>query len=258
MPEFAKQSFLLKPLSFLRCEVIGPCTLYLGDALDVLPHLRGQADLVFSDPPYRLTSGGNTPGAMGGKLATELYDNTGLLMDVVKWQEIGGPIYRALKSNGDCYIMCEDKNLFAAHGGFLGAGFKFHSLLTWDKITPSRTRYYMKDSEFTLYLWKGRARDITNGGDKRIIRMARPKDAVHPTQKPVELMKIYIRNSSQPGDLVLDPFMGSATTLVAAVQLGRRAIGIEKDPEHFEGACVRVRAAVVALQKLGVANVDIA
>ncbi|MEM5541773.1 site-specific DNA-methyltransferase [Sulfitobacter sp. AS92] len=231
-----------------ECRVqIGPCTLYLGDALDILPSLRGQADLVVTDPPYKLTSGGNTSGAMGGKMASEVYDNTGLLMDVVKWQEIGGPIYRALGPNGDAYVMCEDKNLFAAHGGFLGAGFKFHSLLTWDKISPSRTRYYMKDSEFTLYLWKGAARDITNGGDKRITRMARPKGAVHPTQKPVELMAQYIANSSDADDLVLDPFMGSGTTLVAAAKLGRRAVGIEKSPEHFEAACKRVQAAVAEI-----------
>lgn len=227
-----------------RDVTIGKCRLILGDALDVLPNLSGQADLVVTDPPYRLTSGGNRPGAMGGKMAASVYDNSGLLMDVVDWADIGGPIYRALKPDADAYVMADDKNLFAAHGGFLGAGFKLHSLLTWDKITPSRTRYYMKDSEFTLYLWKGTARDITNGGDKRITRMARPKGAVHPTQKPVELMAQYIGNSSREGDLVLDPFMGSGTTLVAAAMLGRCAIGIEKNPAHFEAACARVSAAV--------------
>ena len=222
---------------------IGPCTLYLGDALEVLRELEGQADLLVTDPPYRLTSGGNRVGAMGGKLSAANYDNSGLLMDVVEWADIGGPIYRALSPDADAYVMCDDKNLFAAHAGFLGAGFRFHSLLTWDKIVPSRTRYYMKDGEFTLYFWKGRARDITYGGDKRITRMARPARAVHPTQKPVELMGRYIANSSRAGDLVLDPFMGSGTTLIAAAQLGRRAVGIEKNPEHFEAACARVQTA---------------
>lgn len=227
--------------------MIGKCRLILGNALGVLPSLSEKADLVVTDPPYRLTSGGNRPGAMGGKMAAAVYDNSGLLMDVVEWADIGGPIYRALKPDADAYVMADDKNLFAAHGGFLGAGFKLHSLLTWDKITPSRTRYYMKDSEFTLYLWKGAARDIKNGGDKRITRMARPKGAVHPTQKPVELMAQYIANSSDVGDLVLDPFMGSGTTLVAAAKLGRRAVGIEKNPEHFEAACKRIHAAVAEI-----------
>jgi len=223
---------------------IGDCTLYHGDALEILPELRGVADLVVTDPPYRLTSGGTGSGAMGGKFDDEIYDNTGLLMDVVHWAEIGGPVFRALKADGDAYVMCDDKNLPAATGGFLGAGFKYHGLLTWDKIAPSRSRFYMKHQEYTLFMWKGAARDIMHGGDKRGQSMPRPKGAVHPTQKPVPLMAMYIRNSSQPGQTVLDPFMGSATTLVAAVQEGRRAIGIEKSAEHFESACARVRAAV--------------
>lgn len=227
-----------------RVVTIGPCTLIHGDALDILPDLRGCADLLVTDPPYKLTSGGTGSGAMGGKFSDDVYDNTGLLMDVVRWQEIGGPLYRALAVDADAYVMCEDKNLFAAHGGFLGAGFKYHGLLSWDKISPSRSRFYMKHQEFTLFLWKGKARDITHGGDKRGQTMPRPKGATHPTQKPVELMAMYIRNSSQPGQLVLDPFMGSGTTLVAAVQEGRRAIGIEKDAVHFEVACALVQAAV--------------
>lgn len=225
---------------------IGPCTLIHGDALDILPDLRGAADLIVSDPPYRLTSGGTGSGAMGGKFDDEVYDNTGLLMDIVAWSEMGGPMFRALARNGDAYIMCEDKNMFAAHAAFLGAGFSYHGLLSWDKISPSRSRFYMKHQEFTLFLWKGKARDIANGGDKRGQTFPRPKDAVHPTQKPVALMAMYIRNSSQPGQVVLDPFMGSGTTLVAAVQEGRRAIGIEKDEAHFEAACARVQAAVDA------------
>ncbi len=233
-------------MSIERDITIGGCRLIQGDARTILPMLDVQADLCVTDPPYSLSSGGSRLGAMGGKFSSDVYDNSGLLMEVVGWHEIGGPIYRALKPDADCYIMSDDSNLFAAHGGFIGAGFKFHSLLVWDKIVPNRTRYYMKDSEFTLYFWKGRAADINNGGSKRVWRGHRPADAIHNTQKPVALMQIYIENSSLPGQLVLDPFMGSGTTLVAAAQAGRRAIGIEKSPKHFEAACARVRAAVDA------------
>ena len=233
-------------MSIERDITIGGCRLIEGDARDILPLLDLQADLCVTDPPYALSSGGSRPGALGGKFSSTVYDNSGLLMEVVGWHEIGGPIFRALKPDADCYVMSEDSNLFAAHGGFIGAGFKFHGLLVWDKIVPNRTRYYMKDSEFTLYLWKGRAVDINNGGSKRVWRGHRPADAVHNTQKPVALMQLYIENSSLPGQLVLDPFMGSGTTLVAAVQAGRDAIGIEKSPKHFDAACARVRAAVDA------------
>ncbi|WP_300009731.1 site-specific DNA-methyltransferase [uncultured Roseobacter sp.] len=252
-----------------RVVLVGDCLLIEGDALDILPELGPVADLGVMDPPYRLTSGGNTPGAMGGKFDSERYDNTGFLMDVVKWSEIGGPVYRVLKKNADCYVMAEDKNVFAAHGGFMGAGFKFHSLLTWDKISPSRTRYYMKDGEnavrlakgdgceeeadgyLALFLWKGRARDIARGGDKRIQRMPRPKNAVHKTQKPVDLMAIYILNSSKPGDVVIDPFMGSGTTLVAAMRHGRKGIGIEVDPDNFDAAVDRLVTAEAELRGAG-------
>lgn len=226
-----------------RSVQVGPCTLHLGDALDILPYLLGVAHLCVTDPPYKLTSGGNTPGAMGGKFDSDVYDNTGLLMDTVQWQQIGGPIYRALVKDADCYVMAEDKNVFAAHAGFLGAGFKYHGLLSWDKGAPSRSRFYMKHMEFTLFLWKGGARDIARGGDKRGQAMPRPKNAQHPTQKPVDLMKIYIRNSSRLGQVVLDPFVGSGTTLVAALRLGRRGIGIEKDPKYFDQAVQRICAA---------------
>jgi len=235
-----------------RVVTIGPCTLIHGDALAVLPDMGGCADLIVTDPPYPLTSGGTGSCAMGGKFSDEVYDNTGLLMDVVHWAEIGGPMLRALGRDGDCYVMSDDKNLPAAISGFMGAGFKYHGLLTWDKISPSRTRFYMKHQEFTLYLWKGRARDINHGGDKRGQTMPRPKGAVHNTQKPVPLMAMYIRNSSEPGQMVLDPFMGSGTTLVAAVQEGRQVIGIEKNADHFEAACARVRAAVETKEKIDV------
>lgn len=219
---------------------IGPVRLIFGDALKVLPLLERVADLLVTDPPYELTSGGKSGQGMSGKFDAEVYDNSGFLMDTVRWSQMGPPIYRALKKNADAYVMAEDKNVFAAHAAFLGAGFRFHSLLDWDKITPSRTRFYMKHKEHVLYLFKGRARDINDGGSKRSFPCHRPKNAIHPTQKPVELMARYIKNSSQPGDMVLDPFAGSATTLLAAAQEGRKAIGIELSEEHFAAACRRL------------------
>src|SRR5690606_28135970 len=78
---------------------------------------------------------------------------------------------------------------------------------------------------------------------KQLIRGGVDKVTDHPTEKPVPVMAEYVRNSSQRGDVVLDPFMGSGTTGVAAAQLGRRFVGIELDPQHFETACERIEAA---------------
>ncbi|WP_157946808.1 site-specific DNA-methyltransferase [Thalassobius sp. I31.1] len=220
---------------------VGDVTLIHGDMLDVLPELQLAADLLVTDPPYKLTSGGKNVGkGMSGKFDSEVYDNSGFLMKTVAWSHLAPPIYRALKPRADAYVMADDKNIFAAHDAFLGAGFRYHSLLDWDKITPSRTPYYMKNKEQVLFLYKGKARYINNGGSKRSFPCPRPDNAIHPTQKPLELLRHYIENSSQPGDLVLDPFAGSASTLIAAAQSRRRAIGIELSEEYFQAACQRL------------------
>ena len=231
----------------LRDIQVGPIRLILGDARDVLPALGEPADLVVTDVPYKLSSGGNAHQSMGGIFSKDNYDNGGDLMDVVRWSEIGGPIYRACKPDVDAYIMTNDKNLFAAHGGFIGAGWKFHNLLAWNKVRATRNRWYMKDLEYTLYLWKGQAdkSGINDCGSKQLFTFnnQNAKRTDHPTEKPVELMAHYILNSSNQGDLVLDPFMGSASTLLACLETGRRGVGVEVDEGHFETALKAVKDA---------------
>jgi site-specific DNA-methyltransferase (adenine-specific) len=226
---------------------IGPVTLVHADAQEVLSDFVGHADMLCTDHPYRLTSGGrgeSGDGSMSGIFDADDYDNSGDLMAMAEWNRSGGPIYRALKPNADAYVMVNDKNLMLAMGAFQGAGFKFHNLLVWDKHGPTPNRWYMKHLEYVLYLWKGRARTIQNAGSKQLFRCDRPGNGHHPTEKPVALMRHYIENSSEPGDVVLDPYMGSGTTLVAAMQSGRRGLGIEIDRDHFETACRRVREAM--------------
>ena len=237
-------------MPWLRRIDIGPITLYLGDAMQILPHLQGCANCVVTDVPYVLTSGGNATQVMGGIFGKDAYTNDGNLMATVRWSEIGGPIFRACKPDADAYIMSNDKNLFAAHGGFIGAGWKFHNLLVWDKVRATRNRWYMKNLEFTQYLWKGHAKLINDCGSKQSFELNTPRETAHPTEKPVALMAHYIGNSTAEGDLVLDPFMGAGATMVAAMQLGRRGIGIEINPEHFEVAVARVRAAQAAAATL--------
>lgn len=228
-----------------RKEVIGDCTLYLGDAMQVLPAID-RAHLCVSDVPYALTTGGVSKSSktMSGIFAAHNYANDGqLIMATVPFPKMMAAIYAALVDDADCYVMANDKNVHPLTDAALGAGFGFHNLLVWDKITPTANRWYMKNLEFTLYLWKGRARTINNPSAKQIIRGGIDKVSGHPTEKPVPLMAEYISNSSQPGEIVLDPFMGSGTTGVAALQLGRRFVGIEIDAFHFETACERIEAA---------------
>jgi site-specific DNA-methyltransferase (adenine-specific) len=232
----------------LQDITIGDCRLILGDCLDVLPSLTGVADLLFCDVAYELTSGGSAHQSMGGIFAKDQYNNDGFLMDVPDWEDLGGPFFRACKPDADAYIMANDKNLFRAGLAFEGAGWRFHNLLVWDKVRATRNRWYMKNLEFTIYLWKGKSdpKGINDCGSKQSFTLNAKKETAHPTEKPVALARQYIFNSSNQGDVILDPMMGSGSAMVGAVELGRRAIGIEKNPKWFDVAVQRVTAAVAA------------
>jgi len=229
-----------------RVERIGGCTLYLGNALDILPSLE-PVDLCVSDVPYKLTSGGlsKSPKTMSGVFAASNYNNNGsIVVADVDWGVMAPPIFAALKPDTDCYIMANDKNVQAALNAFVRPDlFGLHNLLTWDKVGATANRWYMKNIEFTLFLWKGRARTINDPGSKQGVTGRRVGGNGHPTEKPVWLMRFYIENSSQAGDTVIDPFMGSGTTGVACVEVGRRFVGIEIEERFFDIACERIARA---------------
>jgi DNA modification methylase len=231
-------------MTYKRKEVIGDCTLYEGDCLQIMPTLE-PADLCVSDPPYKLTTGGVSKSSktMSGIFAAHNYANDGALVFAdVAWKDMVRPIFDALADDADCYIMTNDKNMHPALNAFCGP-FNLHNILTWDKSTPTANRWYMKNVEFTLYLWKGRARTINNPSSKQGVRGYQVDVSDHPTEKPVWLMREYVVNSSEPGQAVIDPFMGSGSTGVACVEAGRRFVGIELDPHHFDTACRRIEAA---------------
>lgn len=229
-----------------RIETIGGATLYLGDAMKIMPSIP-KSHLAVSDVPYALTTGGVSKSSktMSGIFAMHNYANDGqLVMATVPFPEMMQAIHATLFDDADCYVMANDKNVHPLTEAALGSGFQFHNLLVWDKVTPTANRWYMKNLEFTLYLWKGRARTINNPSSKQLIRGGVDKVTNHPTEKPVYLMSEYIKNSSKPGETVLDPFMGSGTTGVAAIQTGRKFVGIEMNETFFEIACERIRSAI--------------
>lgn len=219
---------------------LGPCTLICGDMREVLPLIDPAADLVLSDPPYRLTSGGNSTNEMGGIFARARYDNSGALFGVVEWGDMAPLIWAAAAPASDCIIMVSDREEAKARRAFEAAGFGFHRLLVWDKITATPNRWFMPNCEFGLYLYKGRARTISDPSTKALIRCPQKDVTGHPTEKPVALLASWIGNCCPPGGLVLDPFMGSGSGMVAAARTGRRSIGIEIERRWFDVACQRV------------------
>lgn len=120
-------------------------------------------------------------------------------------------------------------------------GFEFHNLLYWDKGTCTANRWYMKNAEYVGFFFKGKSFELNDCGSKQGIYIRHQDETDHPTEKPVLLMQHYICNSTKRGEVVLDPFMGTGTTGVAAIRNGRGFIGIEKDPQWFEVALARIQ-----------------
>lgn len=227
---------------------IGNATLYLGDARMIVPALKKKARMLFADAPYALTSGGAARKSdkhkvmCGGWMAG--YSNSGKLFDFdITWPEIMSLSFEAMGPNADAYFMSNDKNQFEAQKAAYEAGFRFHNMLVWGKGSATANRWFMKDCEFTLYFYKGRARTIQTPGAKQLSQIAQHDESDHPTEKPVLLMERYVRASTKEGELVLDPFMGSGSTGVAALRCGRKFIGIEIDRKWFDVACDRMERA---------------
>ena len=224
--------------------IIGDCRLLLGDCLEIMP-LLDKVNCVVTDPPYKLESGGMGGVNLGGKLSLEKsnYTNNGLLVSCdLDWCDYM-PLISSIVDRGHIYVMCNNRHVKTMLVEAEKSGMKFHNLLVWDKVSPTPNRWYMKGCEFIGFFYKGKAFHINDCGSKQLIRVPLPLDSVHPTVKPVALMEHYIQNSTQIGEVVLDPFMGSGTTGTACAKLGRKFIGIELDEDYFNIACERIKKA---------------
>lgn len=227
-------------------------TLHNEDCLKTLKYIPNESiDLIVTDCPYHIVSGGCTniprkgePGGIFNRRNTFTQNNakTGKLFDYndIEFSDWLPEVYRVLKNNSHCYIMINARNLANLQEECEKVGFIFQQLLVWNKGNSTPNRYYLNACEFILMLRKGKAKNINNMGCKNIIDIKNIRGKTHPTEKPVELMKILIENSSNENDIVLDPFMGSGSTGMACKELNRNFIGIEIDKKYFDVACKRL------------------
>ena len=236
-------------------------TLYNDDCITVLDNMiqnGDTVDMIFTDPPYRVTSRGNA-GNSGGMLqkkinkAGRVFEHNDIEIEVYLPK-----FYKVLKETGHCYIMTNHKNL--TH--FLkvidewkdpdtNEGFHFIKSLIWDKGNKIMGQFYMNQFEYILFLRKGAGKKINNCGTSDLISIPNKKTKdetgknIHDTEKPVDLCKILIENSSNPNEIVFDPFMGIGSCGIAAEQLGRKFIGIELDSNYYEIAKLRIENAEI-------------
>jgi DNA modification methylase len=232
--------------------------LHCGDCLEGLATLPAQSvDLVVTDPPYAVSDIGmwhiGRPGK--GKRRFDFFpgdaDHAAIVALAV---EAAKATLRAMKPLASAYWWCGHREFGPLIELFEGAGFKTR-FLVWSKAAPSPPppgSGWPSGAELCVYAFKpGRTwtHDGVNPPPRSNVlvcdsfRHGQPGKAEHPTQKPLRVVEPLIVASSRPGDLVLDPFAGSGTTLVAAKRLGRNAIGWEKDPKFHAAAVKRLDAA---------------
>jgi len=204
-------------------------------------------DLVVTDPPYKCISGGHEKGLSYKHIGSITQKNDGKIFehnDILPSSWIP-EVYRVLKPDSHCYIMVNTLNLELFLQISRESGFKLHNVLVWEKQNCLPNRWYMKNCEYILFLRKGKAKPINYMGSKTVHQFVNPQgNKLHPTEKPIDLMELYIANSSIEQGIVLDPFMGSGTTAIACINTNRNFIGFELDTTYCGIANKRIQDAL--------------
>jgi site-specific DNA-methyltransferase (adenine-specific) len=232
-----------------REEIIGDCRLILGDCLEILPTL-GKVDAVVTDPPYsslvhdtRGRRGGDLRKDGGPELSRISFDSIDVIQDRVA--------SLVCAHNTGWFLAFSD--IFALPGwreAVLSHGGKSKSVCLW--VKPDCAPQFNGQKPATAFecigvFWCGTGFSKWNGGGSRGLYTHNTNGPLrhgeHPTEKPISLMSELVGLFSNAGQTILDPFMGSGTTGVACVNLGRKFIGIEIEPKYFDIACRRIEEA---------------
>lgn len=209
-------------------------TMDARSALKILPDKS--VDLIVTDPPYRVISGGNES---ANRPVGMLSENDGRIFEHndIEPDEYAPDLFRVLTNPGHAWVMCNELNRRKMEDAMLRAGFVTHFLGAWVKNTVTPNRWGMKNGELLFLFRKGAARTLYNPSLKQFIHHANPVgNKLHPTEKPVALMRDLVEASSLPGQTVLDPFCGAGAVGVACRESGRQFLGFEIDPKYADVA----------------------
>ncbi|ARK96155.1 site-specific DNA-methyltransferase [Burkholderia pseudomallei] len=219
--------------------LLGEHKLLCGDATKAESYraLLGDelADMAFTDPPYNVNYANTAKDKLRGKNRPILNDNLGDGFEAFLTSACQNLL---AVTKGAVYIAMSSSELDTLQSAFRTAGGRWSTFIIWAKNTFTLGRAdYQRQYEPILYGWRDGADHFWCGardqGDVWQIRKPAKND-LHPTMKPVELVERAVRNSSKTRDIVLDPFGGSGTTLIACEKSGRRARLIELDPKYVD------------------------
>jgi site-specific DNA-methyltransferase (adenine-specific) len=241
--------------------------LYQGDSLELLP--ESSVDLIFADPPYFLSNGGNTCHA-------------GRMVSVNKgaWDKSQGPAanhefnrawlsacQRILKPNGSLWVSGTAHVIHSVGFAMQQLGFKLLNDISWVKPNPPPNlscRYFTHSTETIIWAARDKKsrhtfnyklmKETNRGKQMKSVWEIKPPETwekrfgKHPTQKPLALLERILLASSHEGDLVLDPFSGSGTTALAALRLRREAIALELSYEYLALTLQRITDQLVRVE----------
>jgi site-specific DNA-methyltransferase (adenine-specific) len=218
-------------------HTIGNSTLYCGDCAEIMADLS-LIDVVITDPPYStpvaISFGRETERSYGGLSIQRTY----VKMLAAEWKRLQAK--RLL-------IFCDDDYYPILHQVFYE--WPFRQMAVWDKGRIGMGRCFRRQHELVIHAAPESPDDLNTWGGvtshTSVLRFAPVgnSEREHGAQKPLPLLEYLVQAGSNPGQVILDPFMGSGTTGVACAELGRKFVGIEIEERYFEMACRRIEAA---------------
>lgn len=226
------------------------------DCLDGLKEIPDNSvDAVITDPPYFLSMGhgGSATNMKNSDALTSNRTFNDLAICTPFYKQLFAEYSRVLKENGVFYFFTDWRG-YAYYFPLLNAALPVRNLIVWDKKSGPGSFYSFTHELIVFGTYRGKLK-----GGSNVWRMAAFSSGaaktdgqkVHPTQKPLELITKMIEDSTEPGGVVLDTFMGSGTTAVACIKTGRNFIGFELDEKYHAIAQQRIAEAVDTLMEEG-------
>lgn len=230
-----------------------PQEIWNGDCRELIADIEDDIDCIITDPPYGMGFVSNMARTPKGKE----YNKRAIEADgdldgaITLFQEVMDLLIPKMADHSDLYVFTQwrilDKWMDAVK---MLPGITYNMLIVWEKGGPGMgdLRYsWGCGHELILYCKKGQRKPAFRRSSVIHVEKLYQGDMIHPTEKPVPLIEHFVKMSTDPGDLIVDPFGGSCSTAVAADRLGRDYIVIEKDPTFYDRARKRLETPAMDL-----------
>jgi site-specific DNA-methyltransferase (adenine-specific) len=232
------------PIDPVLTEAFVSTPLFELSAQDAVSWLRGQPaetlDLLITDPAYESLEKHRAIGTTTRLKHSKSSSNDWFhIFPNARFGELFAEAFRVLRRDTHFYLFCDAETMFVAKPEAERAGFRFWKPLVWDKRLIGMGYHYRARYEFILFFEKGKRR-LNDLGIPDVIAVPRIRGG-YPAEKPPAVSEILIAQSSRPGEIVADPFMGSGSVGVAAARLGRRFLGNDLNPDAVRLAGQRLR-----------------